>query len=156
MAAFRSFTEAADMTRSSFAPSRRPARLVASALAVLAMGAQAQQPAAPDIATLTASEAVRELCAGRLTSEQLVTAYVAQARAKANLNAFITLDEQGALAAARAADAARKPGAALAPEPHRHLPIPCAAFSRVESKRSQSEMNSHQDVLGWTWWMSCW
>ncbi|MFS2055122.1 amidase, partial [Variovorax sp. CT11-76] len=92
------------MTRSSSAPLRRPARLAACALAVLAMGAQAQQPAAPDIATLTASEAVRELCAGRLTSEQLVTAYVAQARAKANLNAFITLDEQGALAAARAAD----------------------------------------------------
>ncbi len=115
MAAFRSFIEAAAMTRSSSAPLRRPARLAACALAVLAMGAQAQQPAAPDIATLTASEAVRELCAGRLTSEQLVTAYVAQARAKANLNAFITLDEQGALAAARAADAARKPGAACKP-----------------------------------------
>ena len=79
MAAFRSFIEAVAMTRSSFAPLRRPARLAASALAVLAMGAQAQQPAAPDIATLTASDAVRELCAGRLTSEQLVTAYVAQA-----------------------------------------------------------------------------
>jgi len=92
----------------------------ATALALLCLGApslpaQAQTAAAPDIATLTASEAVKQLCAGTLTSEQLVTAYIAQAKARANLNAFITLDEAGALKQARAADALRKRGGACKP-----------------------------------------
>ena len=75
----------------------------------------AAQPAAPDIATLTASEAARQICAGTLSSEQLVSAYLAQARSKMQLNAFITLDEAGALRAARAADAERKQGGACKP-----------------------------------------
>jgi hypothetical protein len=79
---------------------------VSFAAALLCLGASAQaQPAAVDIATLTASDAVQQLCAGTVTSEQLVSAYLAQAKAKANLNAFVTLDEAGALKAARAADA---------------------------------------------------
>lgn len=73
------------------------------------------QPAAPDVASLSASEAVRQLCAGTVTSEQLTTAYLAQAKAKTNLNAFITLDEAGALKQARAADALRKRGGACKP-----------------------------------------
>ncbi|WP_418129739.1 indoleacetamide hydrolase [Variovorax sp. 375MFSha3.1] len=87
--------------------------LVPSAVA-LALSAQAQ-PATPDIATLTATEAVRQLCAGTVTSEQLTAAYIAQAKAKSNLNAFITLDEAGALKQARAADAQRKRGGACKP-----------------------------------------
>jgi len=93
----------------------------AAALALLCLGglglpAQAQQPAAaPDIATLTASDAVKQLCAGTITSEQLVAAYIAQAKARANLNAFIALDEAGALKQARAADALRKRGGACKP-----------------------------------------
>ena len=83
------------------------------AAALLCLGASAQaQPTAADIAALTASDAVRQLCAGPLASEQLVTAYLAQAKGKASLNAFITLDEGGALRAARAADAGRKRGGA--------------------------------------------
>lgn len=104
------------MTAFSFAGPARPSSLAAAALAFVAWGAQAQpSDAAPGVLGLSASEAVREICAGRLTSEQLVTAEFAQAKAKSALNAFITLDEAGALAAARAADGARKPGAACRP-----------------------------------------
>src|SRR5688572_1470217 len=86
------------------------------AAALLCLGASAQaQPAAVDIGSLTASDAVQQLCAGTLTSEQLVTAYLGKAKEKASLNAFITLDEAGALTAARAADATRKRGGACKP-----------------------------------------
>ncbi|WP_345539941.1 indoleacetamide hydrolase [Variovorax defluvii] len=82
--------------------------------AVLARPALAQ--AAPlDIATLTATDAAARLCAGSLTSEQLVSAYLAQAKAKVQLNAFITLDEAGAMKGARAADAARRRGGPCKP-----------------------------------------
>ncbi len=105
---------------SSFArPHARPlflSRSVASATAALALAAQAQpMPQAPDMNALTARQAVREICAGRLSSEHLVSAYLAQAKDRPALNAFVTLDEAGALSAARAADAARKPGAACRP-----------------------------------------
>ncbi|MDH6591501.1 Asp-tRNA(Asn)/Glu-tRNA(Gln) amidotransferase A subunit family amidase [Variovorax sp. TBS-050B] len=94
-------------------------KTVPFALALLSgaagLAAAHAQPAAPDIATLTAKEAVRQLCAGTLGSEQLVAAYLAQARSNAKLNAFITLDEAGALEAARAADAWRRRGGACKP-----------------------------------------
>ncbi|WP_431110324.1 indoleacetamide hydrolase [Variovorax paradoxus] len=91
-------------------------RPISFSAALLCLGASAQaQSGAADIGTLTASDAVQQLCAGTLTSEQLVTAYVAQAREKASLNAFISLDEAGALMAARAADAARERGGACKP-----------------------------------------
>ena len=102
-----------------------PTRFAALALAGFALSAQAQKPSADlDIPTLSASQAARALCAGRLSSEQLVSAYIAQAKAKPDLNAFITLDETGALAAARAADAARaKRPAGTACKPLDGLPI---------------------------------
>lgn len=85
-------------------------------LCIAALGLPAHaQPAALDLATLTASEAAQRLCAGSLGSEQLVAAYLAQAKSRPQLNAFITLDEAGALGAARAADAARKRGGACKP-----------------------------------------
>ena len=88
----------------------------ALALCALAVGPSAlAQGAPPDIGTLTAGDAAARLCAGSLTSEQLVAAYLAQAKAKAQLNAFITLDEAGAMKAARAADAARKRGGPCKP-----------------------------------------
>lgn len=94
----------------------QPVPAAAALLCLAAMGLPAHaQPAAPDVSTLTASEAVKQFCAGTVTSEQLVTAYLAQAKARANLNAFITLDEAGALKAARAADAQRKRGGACKP-----------------------------------------
>ncbi|SEF29742.1 indoleacetamide hydrolase [Variovorax sp. NFACC27] len=91
------------------------ARLALLPFAVAFAFSARAQPAAPDIATLTATEAMRQLCAGTVTSEQLTAAYIAQAKAKANLNAFITLDEAGALKQARAADALRKRGGACKP-----------------------------------------
>ncbi|SCK40847.1 mandelamide amidase [Variovorax sp. HW608] len=100
------------MPRSLSPSTLRAAAVLCSAAAGIPAWAQS---AAPDLATLTASEAARQICAGSLSSEQLVSAYIAQAKAKPQLNAFITLDEGGALKAARAADAARKPGGTCPP-----------------------------------------
>jgi indoleacetamide hydrolase len=61
-------------------------------------GASAQVPA-------DAAQAARDVCAGKLKSEALVSAALARAKERAELNAFITLDEAGALAAARQVDA---------------------------------------------------
>jgi mandelamide amidase len=55
----------------------------------------------------TGGELAREVCAGKLKSEQLVAAAIARAKARVDLNAFVTLDEAGAMAAARRADARR-------------------------------------------------
>ena len=75
---------------------------VACALAFLATQAHAQ---AADPAS--AGDAARAICAGKLASTALVGEAIARAKARAELNAFITLDEQGALAAARRADATK-------------------------------------------------
>lgn len=72
-----------------------------------------QTPA--DIDELTIADTLRLLDSGRLSSEALVKAYIARARAHGDLNIFITLDEQGALEAARAVDAARHAGLPLGP-----------------------------------------
>lgn len=67
--------------------------------------------ATPDLDVLTAAEAAQQICAGTLSSEALTRAYIERAKSRPELNAFITLDEQGALAAARAADRAVAAGA---------------------------------------------
>ncbi|UPK08396.1 hypothetical protein IVB05_37790 [Bradyrhizobium sp. 170] len=59
---------------------------------------------------LTATQAAADLCAGKITSKALTTAALARAKAKGELNAFITLDEAGAMKAAEAFDAGRKKG----------------------------------------------
>ena len=64
----------------------------------------------PNLDTLTTSQAAADLCAGKYTSEALVSAVLERAKSRADLNAFITLDEAGAIKAAKAADAARKGG----------------------------------------------
>ena len=64
---------------------------------------------------LTAGKATADFCAGKVTSEALVTAALSRAKALAELNVFITLDDYGALAAAKQADAARKSGARCRP-----------------------------------------
>jgi indoleacetamide hydrolase len=58
----------------------------------------------------TAGELAREVCAGKTTSAQLVAEAIARAKARPELNAFVTLDEAGAAAAAKRADAGRHQG----------------------------------------------
>src|SRR5580704_14343713 len=76
---------------------------------------QAQAQSAVDLDHLTAAQAASDLCAGKYKSADLVAAVIARAKTRAELNAFITLDEAGALAAARAYDAARARRAACKP-----------------------------------------
>ncbi|MBS0349227.1 MAG: indoleacetamide hydrolase [Proteobacteria bacterium] len=72
-------------------------------------------PTPADIDALTLAETLRLLDSGRLSSEALVKAYIERARAHGDLNIFITLDEEGALKAARAVDAVRRAGQPLGP-----------------------------------------
>ena len=55
----------------------------------------------------TAGELAREVCAGKTPSVQLVADALARAKARPELNAFVTIDEAGAMAVARRADAAK-------------------------------------------------
>jgi indoleacetamide hydrolase len=70
---------------------------------------------APDIDTLTAAEAAARICGGTLSSEALTRAYLARAKSRSELNAFVTLDEAGALKAAREADQKRTAGGRCLP-----------------------------------------
>ena len=58
-----------------------------------------------DFDQLTLGRAAAGLRAGTITSTALTTGALARAKANADLNAFITLDEAGALKAAAAFDA---------------------------------------------------
>ena len=93
-------------------------RSIVPAAAVLLLSACAGPTApvsGPDLDALTATEAARRICAGRLSSEALTQAYLARAQSRPDLNAFVTLDAAGALRAARAADQRRASGAACLP-----------------------------------------
>lgn len=64
-----------------------------------------QYMSGPDLRHLTATQAARDLRAGRYSAEQLVLACQARIdRLNADLNALVTLNREGALAAAREAD----------------------------------------------------
>ena len=63
-----------------------------------------------DLDHLTATQAGSDICAGKYTSVELVTAALTRAKGRSELNAFIMLDQEGALEAARACDAARARG----------------------------------------------
>ena len=65
-----------------------------------------------DLTELSATDAATLIRTGKMRSEDLVRALIAKAKARSDLNAFITLDEQGALKAAQAADATVKAGTA--------------------------------------------
>jgi len=67
------------------------------------------QPA-PDLDRLTAAQAAAGICAGKITSTALTSAAIARAKSSTKLNAFITLDEAGAMKAAAAFDAGRRKG----------------------------------------------
>ena len=84
------------------------AMILTAAPAILPTPSSAES--APNLDQLTAQQATADLCAGRITSRALVSAALARAKAKANLNAFITLDEAGAMKTAAAFDATHKPG----------------------------------------------
>ena len=86
----------------------RCAALPLAALLAAPISSHAQN--LPDLDSLTARQAAADICAGKYSSEALVTASLARAKARADLNAFITLDETGALKAARAYDAQRQRG----------------------------------------------
>src|SRR5438132_1480946 len=84
------------------------------AYAGLLLSPVSAQPA-PDLDGLTAAQAAADLCAGKITSKALTSAALARAKARADLNAFITLDEAGAMKAAAAFDAGRAKGGACKP-----------------------------------------
>jgi Asp-tRNA(Asn)/Glu-tRNA(Gln) amidotransferase A subunit family amidase len=68
-----------------------------------------------DLDGLTLRQAAAGLCAGKITSKALTTAALTRAKATQNLNAFITLDEAGAMKAAAAFDAAHTRRSACKP-----------------------------------------
>jgi indoleacetamide hydrolase len=82
--------------------------VLAGVTACSANAARAQSPV--DLDRLTATQAAADICAGKYTSVALVTAALARAKARSELNAFITLDEAGAMKAAHAYDDARARG----------------------------------------------
>jgi len=81
-----------------------------ASLFIAAGPAPAVAQTAPDLDTLTAAQAAADICAGKITSAALTSAAIARAKANTKLNAFITLDEAGAMKAAAAFDAGRKKG----------------------------------------------
>ncbi|WJR79486.1 indoleacetamide hydrolase [Bradyrhizobium sp. NP1] len=91
------------------------AYLLAITAALTGLAHQAAAQTAPDLDRLTATQAAADLCAGKVTSQALVEAALARAKARADLNAFVTLDEAGAKKAAAAFDASRKRKGACKP-----------------------------------------
>jgi len=76
-----------------------------SMLSVLATGCASAPPRPRDLTELGVADAAALIRAKKVTSVELTQAYLARARANRDLNAFITLDEAGALKAAHRADA---------------------------------------------------
>ncbi len=66
--------------------------------------------ATPAAAQPTAGDLAREVCAGKTPSTQLVSEAIARAKARPELNAFVTIDEASAMAAAKRADASKGKG----------------------------------------------
>jgi indoleacetamide hydrolase len=77
--------------------------------------ATAPPPRPVDLTQLGVADAARLIRDRTVTSAELTQAYLARAEANLDLNAFITLDRAGALAAAQAADAALAAGRARGP-----------------------------------------
>lgn len=77
--------------------------LLLAVLGTVSCASTVRRPA--DVTELGVAEAARLIRAGQVTSVELTLAYLVRADTRADLNAFITLDRQAALAAARRADA---------------------------------------------------
>jgi len=75
-----------------------------STLLLIAAGCASVSPPQDNLTALGVAEAAALIRAKQVTSVELTQAYLARARANRDLNAFITLDEEGALKAARHAD----------------------------------------------------
>jgi Asp-tRNA(Asn)/Glu-tRNA(Gln) amidotransferase A subunit family amidase len=107
--------------------SRRSFLQDASAVTALAaapplLGAAKPEDDALQLLDLSATEAVARISRGELKAETYASALLARCEALASLNAFITLEPQKVLDAARACDRRRKAGAPL--PPLFGLPIP--------------------------------
>ena len=75
-----------------------------STLSLLAAGCASAPPRPIDLTNLGVADAAALIRAQKITSVELTQAYLARAQANRDLNAFITLDDVGALKAARRAD----------------------------------------------------
>jgi len=80
------------------------AALALSIVIVVTAGCVSTQGRPIDVTELGVGDAAAMIRAKQVTSVELTQAYLARARASRDLNAFITLDEEGALKAARHAD----------------------------------------------------
>ena len=90
--------------------------LVAGGLGGCAAGGLlSRAPSTEEQLAMNSMQAVAAIKAGRLSAEAYVGTLLARAERLKDLNAFITLDRAGALAAARAVDTLRSSGAALPP-----------------------------------------
>ena len=74
-------------------------------LTVLAGGCVTIPPRPADLTQLSLTDAAILIREGLVTSAELTRAYIARADANPGLNAYTTLDRDGAVAAARRADA---------------------------------------------------
>jgi mandelamide amidase len=81
-------------------------RAAATLLSAILTAACVSMPPRPaDLTELGVADAARLIRAGRVSSVELTQAYLARAESRPDLNAFVTLDRAGALAAAGRADA---------------------------------------------------
>ena len=89
-------------------PYLRNSAIAGAILSTASLVGSAFAQGAIDLDQLTMTKAAVELCAGKITSKALTSATLARAKANPNLNAFITLDEAGAMKAAESFDARRR------------------------------------------------
>ena len=82
---------------------RSAAAILTLVLGLAGCATTAQRPS--DLTQLGVGDTARLIRAGKISSVELTEAYLTRAEANRNLNAFVTLDRAGALAAAQKADA---------------------------------------------------
>ncbi len=90
-------------------------RLIVSMLALATAGCAATAPRPADLTQLSVTEAAKQIRARQVTSVELTRAYLTRTDAHRDLNAYITLDRAGALAAAQRADAVLAAGTTMGP-----------------------------------------